>query len=474
MVMKMEGMRAARLRSLTALLLLASCLSPGAADTGGCECALTVEAVGDTITSESMWRKKLQQLLPDITMVGPNFSKGTAHAGYNSYTTEALMFGCPGEYSFPCQPSDKPVGGFAEWLLPYAQMVDVYLVMVGTNNVWNQETMQSVEQLDELVRAILEENEDAHVLLSSILPIWNEQFHRVLEYNEEIELMVEAYQAEGLQVRFVDNFEGFDLSEDAKSDLVNPNDGSGSTKIAEKFAAAISEVCCEFEEIPEIGTCKNVCGKKGVGQLECWCDHLCGSAGDCCIDYNIFCSDSSASSDDPKAQSPPLLVAMPPPQVAADAPPPLSQGLVVPPPGAFEWFEGFYPPGFGGAEQPPQSGKQPSMPPTDYPPPDVEPDDKEQDDRPVPIPIPVPMPRPMPAPASDDVSSINADGDEDEEPMHGQPSPTPTPRAAPSPAPAPMPGPRPLPAPTPSPTASDDSGGLPTKVCPEKAPKSGR
>eukprot|EP00958_Prasinococcus_capsulatus_P013766 scaffold1422_cov297-Prasinococcus_capsulatus_cf.AAC.6 len=65
----MEGMRAARLRSLTALLLLASCLSPGAADTGGCECALTVEAVGDTITSESMWRKKLQQLLPDITMV---------------------------------------------------------------------------------------------------------------------------------------------------------------------------------------------------------------------------------------------------------------------------------------------------------------------------------------------------------------------------------------------------------------------
>lgn len=59
-------------------------------------CTLVVEAVGDSITEGSTYRAKLQAKLPNLSFVGPRNSKGTRHAGYSSYTTAAVVHGCPG------------------------------------------------------------------------------------------------------------------------------------------------------------------------------------------------------------------------------------------------------------------------------------------------------------------------------------------------------------------------------------------
>ena len=155
--------------------------------------------------------------------------------------------------------------------------------------VWNQETDVSILQLDTLIRMIAQENASAIIYLSSILPIWNEDFQRVLDYNAAIEELVQLYKEEGLPGDFVDNFEGFDLSKDAKGDLVNPYDGSGSEKIANKFGDALQTLCCQSSALPELGTCAGACGKAGIGKLQCWYSSftsftflkLCGSVSVC-------------------------------------------------------------------------------------------------------------------------------------------------------------------------------------------------
>eukprot|EP00958_Prasinococcus_capsulatus_P008072 scaffold763_cov402-Prasinococcus_capsulatus_cf.AAC.17 len=144
------------------------------------------------------------------------------------------------QYSKPCPNSG---GGLEEWLWPYTN-VDVYLVHIGTNNVWNQENAKSIQDLKEMVDAIVAHRPSAYVLLSNLIPLSVPDHYDVEAYNAEIPMVVQQYQEQGHYVFMVDNNSGFDVDHDTY-DKVHPNT-SGDEKMASKFEAALKEhVCCD-------------------------------------------------------------------------------------------------------------------------------------------------------------------------------------------------------------------------------------
>jgi len=218
-------------------------------------CTLTVEAVGDSITEASSWRQKLKNLqfmtsasgepsAANLTFVGPRYSYGTWHGAYSDYTTAAVVHGCPGQYSKPCSYN---AGGVEEWLWPYSD-VHVYLVHIGTNNVWNQANYLSVNDLKELLDAIIIHQSSAYILLSNLIPLDTNAHPAVTLYNNAIVTVVAEYQALGHSVFLVDNNSGFDVDKDTY-DKIHPNE-QGDAKMAQKFGQAIKDhVCCKAPSV---------------------------------------------------------------------------------------------------------------------------------------------------------------------------------------------------------------------------------
>lgn len=103
------------------------------------------------------------------------------------------------QYSKPCPNSG---GGLEEWLWPYTN-VDVYLVHIGTNNVWNQENAKSIQDLKEMVDAIVAHRPSAYVLLSNLIPLSVPDHYDVEAYNAEIPMVVQQYQEQGHYVFMV-------------------------------------------------------------------------------------------------------------------------------------------------------------------------------------------------------------------------------------------------------------------------------
>ena len=62
----------------------------------GEECDSTILVVGDAHPKESSWRMKLRESKPSLRFVGPYYDLGTWHAGYEGFTVEMVVHGCPG------------------------------------------------------------------------------------------------------------------------------------------------------------------------------------------------------------------------------------------------------------------------------------------------------------------------------------------------------------------------------------------
>ena len=59
-------------------------------------CKLIVEVVSDSNAAASTWRTKLGEELTNLHFVGPNNYAGTWHAGYEGFSAEMVVHGCPG------------------------------------------------------------------------------------------------------------------------------------------------------------------------------------------------------------------------------------------------------------------------------------------------------------------------------------------------------------------------------------------
>eukprot|EP00958_Prasinococcus_capsulatus_P011468 scaffold1139_cov202-Prasinococcus_capsulatus_cf.AAC.7 len=60
------------------------------------DCKLVVEVVADSTHVASSWNAKLSEELSGLSFIGPNHDLGTWHAGYQDFSSEMIVHGCPG------------------------------------------------------------------------------------------------------------------------------------------------------------------------------------------------------------------------------------------------------------------------------------------------------------------------------------------------------------------------------------------
>lgn len=132
-----------------------------------------------------------------------------------------------------------------EWLGPTGSQADVFLIVVGTNDVDLDYKLDTAgDRLDLLVDAILDPTTGlqpkAKVILAQLPPIKDAtEDARCVKYNQTIVATVKAHQAKGQAITTVDLHSAITTAELA--DKLHPND-AGYTKIAKVFFDAIQKL----------------------------------------------------------------------------------------------------------------------------------------------------------------------------------------------------------------------------------------
>ena len=145
------------------------------------------------------------------------------HEGHSGYVIEAGSSGRSGIYDFR-----------DAWLGPSGSAVDVFLIVIGTNDVdLDYELDSAGQRLDALVSALLVLQPQAHVVLAQLPPI-NDAAEdlRCLKYNEAVVATVQAHAQKGEAVSTVDLHSAVAKTELA--DKLHPND-VGYSKVAKVF-----------------------------------------------------------------------------------------------------------------------------------------------------------------------------------------------------------------------------------------------
>jgi lysophospholipase L1-like esterase len=156
------------------------------------------------------------------------------HEGHPGYVILSGTSGRSGIHDF-----------FADWLGPRGSQADLFLIVIGTNDVdLDYELDTAGERLDAMVTAILEPTSglqpDAHVVLAQLPPIDDAATDaRCLTYNQAIVATVEAHQQKGESITSVDLHAA--ITTDDLADKLHPND-AGYQKIAQVFFDAIQEL----------------------------------------------------------------------------------------------------------------------------------------------------------------------------------------------------------------------------------------
>jgi lysophospholipase L1-like esterase len=152
------------------------------------------------------------------------------HEGHSGYVIQAGTSGRSGIYDFR-----------NEWLGPTGSQVDVFTIVIGTNDVdLNYKLDTAGARLDALVTALLELQPQAHVILAQLPPINDAaEDARCVTYNQAIVATVQAHAAKGEAVSTVDLHSAITTAELA--DKLHPND-VGYSKVAKVFFDAIQKL----------------------------------------------------------------------------------------------------------------------------------------------------------------------------------------------------------------------------------------
>ncbi len=152
------------------------------------------------------------------------------HEGHSGYVIEAGTSGRSGIYNFR-----------NEWLGPSGSQADVFLIIIGTNDVDLDYKLDTAgDRLDALVTAIFELQPQAKVILAQLPPI-NDSAEdvRCVNYNKAVVATVAAHQAKGEAVSTVDLHSAITTAELA--DKLHPND-VGYGKVAKVLFDAIQQL----------------------------------------------------------------------------------------------------------------------------------------------------------------------------------------------------------------------------------------
>lgn len=217
--------------------------------------------LGDSITvgvpdSNGGYRAPLFRLAVqaglDITFVGQNPpDQGGFLVGDNSPNGPATIEGVSfppyhlGTSGITIQDLQKKIMDFN--LLPFAapdsEEPHIVLLHIGTNNMWSGGPNGTDTRLRTLVDYLTAILPDALIVVSNIIP-WPAQAANVSQYNGYIRPIVEAKQAAGYHVIFVDQFSSFPSNQLA--DGIHPN-ATGYAAMANVWFDAIDEYLVDID-----------------------------------------------------------------------------------------------------------------------------------------------------------------------------------------------------------------------------------
>lgn len=219
---------------------------------------LSILPIGDSITRATCWRARLWQQLEqsfsgrfDLVGTSPSDS-GCSPAGYDrdnqgyssSLITE-LVAGITNQRT--CDPACPTLDDVRAAMASTGP--DVVLMHFGTNDVWNQRPVASIESAySALLGVFREQNPNVVVLVAQIIPMnvtattcagcaCPSCVTAVPALNARIASWATANSTASSQIIVVDQFTGFDPDVDNR-DGVHPND-NGSQKMADRWFAAL-------------------------------------------------------------------------------------------------------------------------------------------------------------------------------------------------------------------------------------------
>jgi lysophospholipase L1-like esterase len=136
--------------------------------------------------------------------------------------------------------TDQILEHIQEWTKTHEP--DVLLVHLGSNDVFQQQTIEStVEDIKALIEAVRSSQPMSVILIAQIIPTTDQELNRhIEELNARLPALAEAMSTEDSAVRVVDHFTRFDASI-YTYDGVHPN-AKGEVLMADRWAAALKKV----------------------------------------------------------------------------------------------------------------------------------------------------------------------------------------------------------------------------------------
>ena len=149
------------------------------------------------------------------------------HEGHSGYVIQAGTSGRSGIWDFR-----------NEWLGPTGSQVDVFLIVIGTNDVdLNYKLDMAATRLDALVTALVELQPQAKIILAQLPPINDAaEDARCVTYNQAVVATVKAHHDQGEAITTVDLHSAITTAELA--DKLHPSD-AGYAKVAKVFFDAL-------------------------------------------------------------------------------------------------------------------------------------------------------------------------------------------------------------------------------------------
>jgi lysophospholipase L1-like esterase len=152
------------------------------------------------------------------------------HEGHSGYVIQAGTSGRSGIWDFR-----------NDWLGPTGSQVDVFLIVIGTNDVdLDYKLDTAAMRLDALVSALVDLQPQAKIILAQLPPINDAaEDARCVTYNKAVVATVKAHHDQGEAVTTVDLHSAITTAELA--DKLHPSDG-GYAKIAKAFFDALQKL----------------------------------------------------------------------------------------------------------------------------------------------------------------------------------------------------------------------------------------
>jgi uncharacterized protein (TIGR03382 family) len=220
--------------------------------TAAAQSPIRIMPIGDSITQPlpayASYRRPLWKLLEQTSYSVDFVGSTTAAAPPHQQTHTDFDMDHEGHSGWRIDEINAQLSGWAS-----AAMPDIALVHLGTNDIFQSQTIDSsVVELGELIEILRAVNPKVIILLAQLIPLDNGLKNpEVTALNARIPEVAAAKSTEESPVIVVDQNTGFNAVTDTH-DGAHPNE-IGEEKMAQKWFAALEPVLAQLTQVPDSG-----------------------------------------------------------------------------------------------------------------------------------------------------------------------------------------------------------------------------